>query len=68
MINQYNILECKKIIPFASFIYFSNKLNKFMNDQINQPHIFQEQLMSKIDSIILKPGEIQDIKQLKQKR
>lgn len=67
MINQYNILECKKIIPFASFIYFSNKLNKFMNDQINQPHIFQEQLMSKIDSIILKPGEIQDIKQLKQK-
>ena len=38
-----------------------------MNDQINQPHIFQEQLMSKIDSIILKPGEIQDIKQLKQK-
>jgi len=66
MINQYNILECKKIIPFASFIYFSNKLNKFMNDQINQPHIFQEQLMSKIDSIILKPGEIQDIKQLKQ--
>ena len=67
MINQYNILECKKIIPFASFIYFSNKLNKFMNDQINQPHIFQNQLMSKIDSIILKPGEIQDIKQLKQK-
>ena len=37
-----------------------------MNDQINQPHIFQKQLMSKIDSIILKP-EIQDIKQLKQK-
>ena len=67
MINQYNILECKKIIPFASFIYFSNHLNKFMNDQINQPHIFQEQLSSKINSIILQPGEEQLIKDLKQK-
>ena len=66
MINQYNILECKKIIPFASFIYFSNRLNKFMNDQINQPHIFQEQLSSKIDSIILQPGEEQLIKDLRQ--
>ena len=66
MINQYNILECKKIIPFASFIYFSNHLNKFMNDQINQPHIFQEQLSSKIDSIILQPGEEQLIKDLRQ--
>ena len=26
------ILECKKVVPFASFIYFSNKLNSFMND------------------------------------
>ncbi len=66
MINQYNILECKKIIPFASFIYFSNHLNKFMNDKINQPHVFQEQLRSKIDSIILQPGEEQLIKDLRQ--
>ena len=68
LINQYNILECKKVIPFASFIYFSNNLNKFMNDQINKPHLFQESLKSKIDSIILAPGEEQNISDLVQKQ
>lgn len=68
LINQYNILECKKVIPFASFIYFSNKLNKFMNDEINKPHLFQESLKSKIDSIILAPGEEQYISDLVQKQ
>ena len=33
--NQAEILECKKVIPFASFIYFSNKSNFYMNDSIN---------------------------------
>ncbi len=66
--NQFNILECKKVIPFASFIYFSNKLNHFMNDEINKPHLFQEKLKSKIDSIILAPGEEQNISELAQKQ
>ena len=66
IINQFKILECKKVIPFASFIYFSNKLNKFMNDEINKPHIFQSYLGKKIDSIILAPEEQQLIQELKQ--
>ncbi len=66
LINQFEILECKKAIPFASFIYFSNELNKFMNDEINKPHIFQKYLKTKIDSIILAPGEEQFIDELKQ--
>ena len=65
-INQYKILECKKAVPFASFIYFSNKLNSFMNDEINKPHIFQEYFKTKINSIILAPGEEQHIDDLKQ--
>ncbi len=64
--NQFKILECKKVVPFASFIYFSNKLNSFMNDEINKPHVFQKSLSKKIDSIILAPGEEQIISQLKQ--
>ena len=68
IINQYNILECKNVIPFASFIYFSNKLNKFMNDEINKPHLFQESLKSKINTIILAPGEEQHISELVQNR
>tara|TARA_Y100000591_G_C21807985_1_gene686091 strand:+ start:405 stop:1736 length:1332 start_codon:yes stop_codon:yes gene_type:complete len=66
LINQFKILECKKAIPFASFIYFSNELNKFMNDEINKPHIFQKYLKTKIESIILAPGEEQYIEELKQ--
>lgn len=64
IINQYKILDCKKVIPFASFIYFSNKLNKFMNDEINKPHIIQSYLSKKIDSIVLAPEEEQPIKKL----
>ena len=48
LINQYEILGCKKVIPFASFIYFSNELNQFMNDEINKPHIMQNYLMKKL--------------------
>ncbi len=64
--NQFKILECKKVVPFASFIYFSNKLNSFMNDEINKPHVFQKSLSKKIDSVILAPGEEQIISELKQ--
>ena len=35
--NQSKILNCKKVIPFASFVYFSNKMNFYMNDSINVP-------------------------------
>ena len=66
LINQYKILDCKKVIPFASFIYFSNELNMFMNDEINKPHIMQNYLMKEINSIILAPGEEQSIDKLKQ--
>ena len=55
-------------MPFASFIYFSNKLNNFMNDEINRPHIFQNYIKSKIDSIILAPGEEQFVDDLTQNK
>jgi hypothetical protein len=36
--KQVDILRPKYLIPFASFIYFSNKLNFYLNDSINTPH------------------------------
>ena len=39
-----------------------------MNEEINKPHLFQESLKSKIDSIILAPGEEQNISDLVQKK
>ncbi len=64
--NQFKILGCKTVVPFASFIYFSNILNKYMNDEINKPHVFQKSLNDDINSVILKPGEKQFIEELKQ--
>ena len=65
--NQTKILECKKVIPFASYIYFSNQLNYYMNDSVNTPEEVHKYLLNNsLNPIIMRPGEKQDINQLKQ--
>ena len=65
--NQSKILNCKQVIPFASFIYFSNKINFYMNDSVNTPKNVHNYLKNKsINSIIMKPGEKQIINNIKQ--
>ena len=44
---QANILKCKSVIPFASFIYFSNELNFYMNDAINTPEKVKNRFINK---------------------
>jgi len=67
LINQYKILKCKYVIPFASFIYFSNKLNNYMNDHINEPKKLYEDIKDEVKVIIMSPNEQQDLSNLKQK-
>ena len=38
LINQSNILEAKYTIPFASFIYFCDIYNFYLNDSVNTPN------------------------------
>ena len=65
--KQAIILEAKSVIPFASFIYFSNELNFYMNDSINTPENVKNNFLDKkFKVIILSPGEIQDLNNLKQ--
>ena len=65
--NQSKILNCKKVIPFASFVYFSNKLNFYMNDSINTPEIVNNYLTkNSVDSVIMRPGEKQSLNEIKQ--
>ncbi len=65
--KQAGILQCKSVIPFASFVYFSNELNFYMNDSINTPqkvvNFFSDK---KTNVIFLAPGEIQKINNLQQ--
>ena len=67
--KQASILNCKTVIPFASFIYFSNEINFYMNDSINTPKLLKKHFNNKnynYDVIIFEPGEIQKVGYLKQ--
>ena len=50
--KQTNILECSSVIPFASFIYFSNEMNKYMNDNINNPEDVYKEMINEKTSMI----------------
>ena len=66
--KQSNILECSSVIPFASFIYFSNEMNKYMNDNINNPEDVYKKMISEKNIVFLSPGETQPVNDLKQKK
>ena len=56
---QISIFRPKFIIPFASFVYFSNRENFYLNDAINKPsdvvNRFKE---SSANIIIMKPNDL----------
>ena len=60
---QDEILKPNFIIPFASFIYFSNTQNRFMNKNINTIEKTYDYLTKNCNSnpIILAPNEIWDL-------
>ena len=65
--KQARILGCKSIIPFASFVYFSNELNFYMNDSINTPENVMKFFSDKKTKVVfLSPGEIQKTNNLEQ--
>ncbi len=60
--RQAKFLQPKVVIPFASFSYFSNELNFYMNTDLNTPASVFERT-SDIESriVFLKPGEKQKV-------
>ncbi len=69
IIKQYKILGCTSVIPFASYIYFSNEMNFYMNDCINTPEkLFKELKEQNINAFILMPGEKQELSNLIQNK
>lgn len=58
IINQSNILEAKYTLPFASFVYFSNNYNFYLNDSMNSPKKILDETKNQISKyIFLKPYE-----------
>ena len=58
---QAEIFKPKYIIPFASFVYFSNELNLYLNDSVNTPKEVYEDLNGlNLNIVVLKPNDIFD--------
>jgi UDP-MurNAc hydroxylase len=63
LVMQSNILKAKYVIPFASFIYFSDRFNFYLNDSVNKPDDLLK-IKKKLNSelLLLKPFEKVDLK------
>lgn len=58
---QISNFKPKFVIPFASFVYFSNEFNKYLNDSVNHPKNVSKKLESSDVSInIMKPFDYFD--------
>ena len=55
---QVKILRPKYLVPFASFVYFSNPRNFYLNDSINRPIDIFKELRDLISVVIMKPFDI----------
>lgn len=56
---QVKHLRPHKVIPFASFIYFSNKTNFYLNDHANQPRDVVDHISSLPSEVVcMKPGDV----------
>jgi len=56
---QISIFRPKFVIPFASFFYFSNRENLYLNDAINKPNdVVNRFKESRSNIIIMKPNDI----------
>ena len=68
LIDQAVILNAKKVIPFASFVKFSNIRNSYLNEDRNTPNTIIKQLdNTEIDAVVLKPYEKQNLDSCSQK-
>lgn len=62
-VRQVAFFEPTFVVPFASFIYFANEENFFMNDQTNRVDAVATEVMDKTRAkpIVLYPGERWDL-------
>ena len=67
VIRQCEILGPKVVIPFASFVRFSNELNNYLNDSANRPSTVEDQCKEKLKHCacaILQPMETLELSEI----
>lgn len=60
LLNQGKILKAKIVVPFASYVWFSNELNFYLNDSTNKPQQVLEHCQANganFHCLVLKPFE-----------
>jgi hypothetical protein len=55
---QIETLKPRRVVPFASFVYFSNEENSYLNDHVNRPQDARAAIAAAgAEPVILFPGE-----------
>ena len=70
ILDQAKALNAKVVIPFASFNYFSNNENFYMNETINTPQKVVDKFANEnnpFDIVVMQPEEKQNLSEIKQK-
>lgn len=56
MLRQARLLGAKRVLPFASFFYFANEMNAYLNDSINTPKVVRESLdQAGLETVFMEP-------------
>ena len=59
MVLQIETFKPRYTVPFASFVYFSNTQNFYLNDSVNTPKaVLQTLAQTKGEIVVMKPGDI----------
>ncbi|ALA59054.1 MBL fold metallo-hydrolase [Nitrospira moscoviensis] len=64
LVRQARALEAAAVVPFASFVYFANVLNSYLNDAVNTPRRvleFCREAGAEFTCVLLKPMESLDL-------
>ncbi len=62
MATQATVLSAKAIIPFASYVYFSNEENDYLNRGINTPdEVIADQTRHGAEIVVMQPGELWEV-------
>lgn len=55
--EQIRVLQPRFVIPFASFSYFSNPENSYLNDSVNTPAVAAQAIEPSATPVVLFPGD-----------